>query len=100
MGVPVSMKRKHKDCKISGTVLLKGDSFITPLNRQKVKLINSDEKVVAEAFTQTDGLFKLQGIFPNGSYKLASNSENFVGELKIDIKSYEIHDLKIFATEK
>jgi hypothetical protein len=84
-------KMKTIDTVIKGAVYKNG---LAPLKFTSIYLIK-DNKIIATTLTNHLGIFKLQGIIPNGNYILKVDSKPNSWEKEINIDKYELNGLEL-----
>jgi hypothetical protein len=94
--VPI-LTKKDRASVIEGRLEMKNGIASVPLRFVKIGLFDSGEKLVTESTTDPSGIFRLNGIVPNGSYKVKVLSEKYRGSATVDVKDYVTHDVLIFA---
>ncbi len=101
-GIPVGYwgKINNRTTTIQGTVFHKQESMLFPLGHQKILLKNKQGKILKQVQSEANGEFSIVVMIPNGEYSLEISDLKFQGQIKLNVDSYQVHDLKIQALEK
>ncbi len=101
-GIPVGYwgKINNRTTSIQGAVFHKQESMLFPLAHQKVVLRNKQGKILKEVQSEANGEFSMAVTIPNGEYSLEISNFKYKGRIDLTVDSYQIHDLKIQASEK
>lgn len=86
--IPVYMERKLPTIQLKGLVVVGHGINRVGLKNEIVEL-RDQKTIIAQATTNTDGEFEMNGTFPEGTYTLELQSKNYHGKAQLSMS--EIH---------
>ncbi len=96
--IPV-VKRRRANVRISGKLSLVDENIPLPLSHREILLIQ-ESKVCARTRSETNGSFVFFGDFIDGPAFIRLESEQYMGEIAIQIKGFEVGNLDLYAKKK
>ena len=98
--VPFPGARINKVTSIKGHIYSNEGVVFAPLNHIKLILVDSKNKAILETSSGAGGAFEFSGRIPNGNYRILIEEKRYKGQVGLEVKSYDIKDLKLVAKTK
>ena len=96
--IPV-VKSKQRESQVVGQVVILSRGAPTPLRYVSVGLYDTQNRLVTQASTDSDGKFILRATILNGEYQLRLTSEKYSGSQSVSIKDYSTSGIMITAQQ-